>query len=38
MSRDLTIENHRLFRKFTLDSIARVNLIVGPNNYGKSSL
>ncbi len=32
MLRDLTIENYRLFRRFTLDSIARVNLIVGVNN------
>ena len=38
MLKDLTIENYRLFRKFTLDSIARVNLIVGTNNCGKSSL
>jgi len=38
MLRDLTIENYRLFRRFTLDSIARVNLIVGVNNCGKSSL
>lgn len=38
MLRDLSIENYRLFRKFELDSIARVNLIVGENNSGKSSL
>jgi len=38
MLKDLTIKNYRPFRRFTLDSIARVNLIVGPNNCGKSSL
>jgi len=38
MLKDLTIENYRLFHKFTLDPIARVNLIVGTNNSGKSSL
>jgi ABC-type lipoprotein export system ATPase subunit len=38
MLKDLTIENYRLFQKFALDSIARVNLIVGTNNSGKSSL
>jgi ABC-type branched-subunit amino acid transport system ATPase component len=38
MLRDLTIENYRLFRELTLEPIARVNLIVGPNNSGKSSL
>lgn len=38
MIRDLRIENYRLFRSFALDSLARVNLIVGTNNSGKSSL
>jgi predicted ATPase len=38
MLRDITIENYRLFREFSLDSLARVNLIVGPNSSGKSSL
>ncbi|MBN1286752.1 MAG: AAA family ATPase [Anaerolineae bacterium] len=38
MIEDLTIENYRLFRKFEIDGLARVNLIVGDNNSGKSSL
>ena len=38
MIKDLTVDNYRLFRHFKLDSIARVNLIVGTNNSGKSSL
>ena len=38
MITSLTIENYRVFRHFTLDDIARVNLVVGPNNAGKSSL
>ena len=38
MLRDITIENYRLFREFSLTSLARVNLIVGTNNSGKSSL
>lgn len=37
MLRDISIENYRLFRNFSLDSLARVNLIVGANNSGKSS-
>ena len=38
MITSLTIENYRVFRHFTLDDIARVNLVVGTNNAGKSSL
>jgi AAA15 family ATPase/GTPase len=38
MIRDLRIDNYRLFHQFHLDSIAKVNLIVGNNNSGKSSL
>lgn len=38
MIRDMTISNYRLFHHFQLDSIAGVNLIVGANNAGKSSL
>lgn len=38
MLRDITIKNYRLFREFHWDGIARVNLIVGANNSGKSSL
>lgn len=34
----LIIDKYRTFDLFTLDSIARVNLIVGTNNSGKSSL
>jgi len=38
MLKNLNIKNYRTFRNFTLDSVARVNLIVGDNNSGKSSL
>lgn len=38
MIKDLTIENYRLFQHFNVNAIARVNLIVGTNNSGKSSL
>lgn len=38
MLSSLKIENYRLFNHFALDKIARVNLIVGTNNSGKSSL
>lgn len=34
----MTIQNYRVFRDFALDQTARVNLIVGGNNAGKSSL
>ncbi len=33
-----SIENYRLFKEFRLEQAARVNLIVGTNNSGKSSL
>ena len=36
--RDLTIENYRSFEKYKLDGLARVNLLVGDNNCGKTSL
>ncbi len=32
------IQNFRLFKDFQIDDLARVNLIVGKNNVGKSSL
>ncbi len=38
MIRDLTIQDFRLFHRFDIHSLARVNLIVGTNNSGKSSL
>jgi predicted ATPase len=38
MIKNLTIENYRLFEYFEIKSLARVNLIVGTNNSGKSSL
>jgi hypothetical protein len=36
--RDLTIENYRSFDKYKLDGLARVNLLVGDNNCGKTSV
>ena len=38
MLRDLTIQNYRCFKDFHIDGLARVNLIVGMNNSGKTSL
>lgn len=38
MLRDLAIRNYRSFRDFRVDGLARVNLIVGANNSGKTSL
>ena len=38
MIRDIKITNYRLFDEFEISSLARVNLIVGNNNSGKSSL
>ena len=38
MLRDLTIQNYRCFQEFQIDDLARVNLIVGGNNTGKTSL
>ena len=38
MLRDLTIQNYRSFKDFQIDGLARVNLIVGMNNNGKTSL
>ena len=38
MIRFLTIRNYRAFKNFSLGQTARVNLIVGTNNSGKSSL
>jgi len=35
--RDLTIKNYRAFKDFSIDGLARVNLIVGSNNAGKTS-
>lgn len=36
--RDLTIENYRSFEKYKLDGFGRVNLLVGDNNSGKTSV
>jgi AAA15 family ATPase/GTPase len=38
MLESLHIQNFRLFRDFQIEELARVNLIVGKNNVGKSSL
>lgn len=38
MLRDITIENYRLFEKFHMEELTQVNLLVGTNNSGKSSL
>ena len=38
MLRDLSIHNYRSFQEFKVDGLARVNLIVGSNNSGKTSL
>ncbi|NJN99238.1 MAG: AAA family ATPase [Anaerolineales bacterium] len=38
MLRDITIENYRLFEKFQIEGLTQVNLLVGANNSGKSSL
>ena len=35
---DLTIENFRSFENYKLDKLARVNLLVGDNNCGKTSV
>jgi ABC-type multidrug transport system ATPase subunit len=38
MLRDLTIKNYRTFKEFSVDGLAQVNLLVGKNNSGKTSL
>jgi ABC-type transporter Mla maintaining outer membrane lipid asymmetry ATPase subunit MlaF len=38
MLKDITVKNYRLFKKLKIDNFARVNLIVGKNNSGKTSL
>jgi len=38
MLNSITIEKYRLFEHFNVSSLSRVNLIVGTNNSGKSSL
>lgn len=38
MLRDLAIQNYRSFNDFQIDGLAQVNLIVGMNNSGKTSL
>ena len=38
MLRDLTVQNYRCFENFHIDGLERVNLFVGNNNSGKTSL
>ena len=38
MIRTLRLENYRSFESYTLDDLARVNLLVGRNNCGKTSI
>ncbi|MGK7873536.1 MAG: ATP/GTP-binding protein [Xenococcaceae cyanobacterium] len=38
MLRDIRIKNYRCFQEFHIDGLARVNLLVGSNNIGKTSL
>lgn len=38
MLRDLTIKNYRCFEDFEIDGLGQVNLFVGNNNSGKTSL
>ncbi|HFA51615.1 MAG TPA: hypothetical protein ENJ95_21590 [Bacteroidetes bacterium] len=38
MLKDLHIQNYRLFEDFKMDGLARVNLIAGRNNTGKTAL
>ena len=38
MLRDLTVQNYRCFEDFHIDGLERVNLFVGNNNSGKTSL
>ena len=38
MLNSIRIKNFRIFDEFSIDRLARVNLIVGKNNVGKSSL
>jgi hypothetical protein len=38
MLESFTIENYRSFKKFTLSQLGRVNLLVGENNGGKTSI
>lgn len=38
MLRDISLKNYRMFKDFQMDGLARVNLLVGPNNSGKTSL
>ena len=38
MLRDLTVQNYRCFDNFHIDGLEQVNLFVGNNNSGKTSL
>jgi AAA15 family ATPase/GTPase len=38
MLQDLQMRNYRVFKELTIDRLSNVNLIVGANNAGKTSL
>ncbi|MGK7942852.1 MAG: AAA family ATPase, partial [Microcystaceae cyanobacterium] len=38
MLRDINIKNYRCFEELSIDGFGQVNLIVGENNSGKTSL
>ncbi|WP_243397460.1 AAA family ATPase [Crocosphaera subtropica] len=38
MLKTLTIENYRCFENFSINNLSKINLIVGQNNIGKTSL
>ena len=38
MIRTLRLENYRGFKEYELRDLARVNLVVGPNDCGKTSI
>ena len=38
MIRNLTLENYRSFESYQIRNLAQVNLLVGPNNCGKTSV
>ncbi|KHD09044.1 hypothetical protein PN36_23580 [Candidatus Thiomargarita nelsonii] len=38
MINSLYIKNYKLFKELRIDSLAQVNLIIGKNNVGKTSL
>ncbi len=38
MIRDITISNFRKFERFELNNLGRINILVGPNNTGKTTV